>query len=314
MISSLSGVAGLPGDVAYTASKFAVEGATEALRHEVDRWNIRVALVEAGLYATRIFDASLPAGHEPASRGYPVGSEYRPLVEHRLRELRERLPDAFDPSIIGRLLVEDRRLRWQGSCAGPRMRPRARCSRRCSRRTMPHATCFCAMSRARTGGAQGRRRPLAVSRRIVFPAKGQVGWSRSSARARRGRGRRTYGVQPDEHRDGDHDPAREIRSRNALRGEILLSSAQDRRAGHRTRRGVGTGVAEFEVGDYVFMRMAHTSHWTLEASQCSRVPAGLDLEWACWCGLAKTAFRAAMQHRSPWAARCSSSAPGRSGR
>jgi NAD(P)-dependent dehydrogenase (short-subunit alcohol dehydrogenase family) len=116
MISSLSGVAGLPGDVAYTASKFAVEGATEALRHEVDRWNIRVALVEAGLYATRIFDASLPSGHElPAD--YPAQSPYRPLIEHRLRELRARLPDAFDPAIIGRLLVEiaaadGTQLRW----------------------------------------------------------------------------------------------------------------------------------------------------------------------------------------------------------
>ena len=28
MMSSLSGIAGLPGDVAYTASKFALEGAT----------------------------------------------------------------------------------------------------------------------------------------------------------------------------------------------------------------------------------------------------------------------------------------------
>jgi NAD(P)-dependent dehydrogenase (short-subunit alcohol dehydrogenase family) len=116
MISSLSGIAGLPGDVAYTASKFAVEGATEALRHEVDRWNIRVALVEAGLYATRIFDASLSAGHD-LPPGYPAGSPYRPLVEHRLKELRARLPEAFDPSIIGRLLVEiaasdGTRLRW----------------------------------------------------------------------------------------------------------------------------------------------------------------------------------------------------------
>ncbi len=75
MISSLSGLAGLPGDVPYTASKFAVEGATEALRHEVDRWNIRLALVEPALYATRIFDSSLPAtGPLPAeyARGLAV--------------------------------------------------------------------------------------------------------------------------------------------------------------------------------------------------------------------------------------------------
>jgi NAD(P)-dependent dehydrogenase (short-subunit alcohol dehydrogenase family) len=116
MISSLSGIAGLPGDVAYTASKFAVEGAAEALRHEVDRWNIKVALVEAGLYATRIFAPSLQDGSVlPA--GYPADSPYRPLIEHRLRELRARLPQAFDPRLIGELLVQIARsdgsqLRW----------------------------------------------------------------------------------------------------------------------------------------------------------------------------------------------------------
>jgi NAD(P)-dependent dehydrogenase (short-subunit alcohol dehydrogenase family) len=116
MISSLSGIAGLPGDVAYTASKFAVEGAAEALRHEVDRWNIKVALVQAGLYATRIFAPSLPEG-SILPEGYPADSPYRPLIEHRLRELRARLPQAFDPALIGELLVEiarsdGRQLRW----------------------------------------------------------------------------------------------------------------------------------------------------------------------------------------------------------
>lgn len=41
------------------------------------------------------------------------------------------------------------------------------------------------------------------------------------------------------------------------------------------------------------MRMAHGSHQTLAAEQCSLVPSGIELKDACWCGLAKTAFRAA---------------------
>ena len=116
MVSSLSGIAGLPGDVAYAASKFALEGATEALRHEVDRWGIRLALVEAGMYATGIFARSLP---EQAGLPdyYPDDSPYRPLVDYRLRELRERLPTAPDPGIIGKLLVDiansdGTQLRW----------------------------------------------------------------------------------------------------------------------------------------------------------------------------------------------------------
>jgi NAD(P)-dependent dehydrogenase (short-subunit alcohol dehydrogenase family) len=125
MMSSLSGIAGLPGDVAYTASKFAVEGATEALRHEIDRWNIRVALVEPGLYATQIFADSLP-DDRVLPPGYPAASPYRELVEHRLRELKARLPDAFDPSLVGELLVrisrsDGRQLRWPADATGRRV-------------------------------------------------------------------------------------------------------------------------------------------------------------------------------------------------
>ena len=60
-----------------------------------------------------------------------------------------------------------------------------------------------------------------------------------------------------------------------------------------TIEAVGTGVRNYEVGDFVFMRMAHTSHWTLSEQQCSPVPEQVDPKNACWCGLAKTAFRAA---------------------
>ena len=45
MVSSLSGIAGKAGDSPYTASKFALEGLTESLRHEVARWNIKTAPV-----------------------------------------------------------------------------------------------------------------------------------------------------------------------------------------------------------------------------------------------------------------------------
>ncbi len=55
----------------------------------------------------------------------------------------------------------------------------------------------------------------------------------------------------------------------------------------------GTNVSEFQNGDRVFMRMAHGSHQTLPARLASPVPAGIDPKQACWCGLAKTAFRAA---------------------
>ncbi|MFO1466198.1 MAG: zinc-binding alcohol dehydrogenase [Steroidobacteraceae bacterium] len=60
----------------------------------------------------------------------------------------------------------------------------------------------------------------------------------------------------------------------------------------------GDGVSEFAPGAQVFMRMAHTAEATLPAAACSPIPEGLDLKAACWCGLAKTAFRAA--HAAPF--------------
>ena len=116
MISSLSGIAGLPGDVSYSASKFALEGATEALRHEVDRWNIKIALVEPGMYATRIMGTSL-ADESALPEYYPSDSPYRALIETNLQAMREKLPNAFDPAVVGDLLVkiansDGKQLRW----------------------------------------------------------------------------------------------------------------------------------------------------------------------------------------------------------
>jgi NAD(P)-dependent dehydrogenase (short-subunit alcohol dehydrogenase family) len=116
MMSSLSGIAGLPGDLPYAASKFALEGATEALRHEVDRWGIKLALVEAGMYATGIFD-SYTAEQVKLPEDYPQDSPYRPLVENRLSEIYNRRAEAFDPRIVGELFVniaksDGTQLRW----------------------------------------------------------------------------------------------------------------------------------------------------------------------------------------------------------
>jgi 2-desacetyl-2-hydroxyethyl bacteriochlorophyllide A dehydrogenase len=60
---------------------------------------------------------------------------------------------------------------------------------------------------------------------------------------------------------------------------------------------VGAEVDEFNPGDMIFMRQAHGSHQVLPASACSPVPHNIDLKEASWCGLAKTAFRAAWAGR-----------------
>ncbi|MEX0299873.1 MAG: SDR family NAD(P)-dependent oxidoreductase [Kordiimonas sp.] len=54
MVSSLSGLLGLPGDGIYAASKHALEAATESLSLEVTPWDIKVVLLELGAYATNL--------------------------------------------------------------------------------------------------------------------------------------------------------------------------------------------------------------------------------------------------------------------
>jgi 3alpha(or 20beta)-hydroxysteroid dehydrogenase len=56
-ISSVSGILGRPGAVAYTASKYAVTGMTKVAAGEFGQDNIRVNSVHPGAIATPIFDA-----------------------------------------------------------------------------------------------------------------------------------------------------------------------------------------------------------------------------------------------------------------
>ncbi len=53
-ISSLGGLVAAPGHGFYYASKFALEGYTESLAHEVRHFNIAVSLVEPGFFRTNL--------------------------------------------------------------------------------------------------------------------------------------------------------------------------------------------------------------------------------------------------------------------
>jgi NAD(P)-dependent dehydrogenase (short-subunit alcohol dehydrogenase family) len=68
-ISSVSGRVAFPGYGPYAASKFAVEGFTETLRHELAPLGIGVVLVEPGAYRTPIWskglDGMVPAADSP---------------------------------------------------------------------------------------------------------------------------------------------------------------------------------------------------------------------------------------------------------
>lgn len=99
MMSSLSGWAGLAGDSIYAASKFALEGFTEALRHEVARWGIRLALIEPAGFRTDLISRGLNS----------IQCDVDPYADLNLR-LRENLAQnaelGGDPDDVARRLVE----------------------------------------------------------------------------------------------------------------------------------------------------------------------------------------------------------------
>jgi NAD(P)-dependent dehydrogenase (short-subunit alcohol dehydrogenase family) len=95
MISSLSGLIGLPGSSAYCASKFALEGATEALRNEVHRFGVRVALIEPGGYATAM------SGKRVLAADYSQASPYLPMLNH----LAQSSAPFADPTPVAELIA-----------------------------------------------------------------------------------------------------------------------------------------------------------------------------------------------------------------
>ncbi len=95
MVSSLSGLLGLPGSSAYCASKFALEGAAEALRNEVGRFGVRVSLVEPGGVASAM------SGKRVLAADYPADSPYLPMLRH----LQRSPPSLADAMPVAQLIL-----------------------------------------------------------------------------------------------------------------------------------------------------------------------------------------------------------------
>ena len=108
-LSSNSGLVAMPGLGAYAASKFALEGLAEALRHELRPFGVSIVLIEPGPYKTDIWGrnrALCAAASQPPA-------DYAPYLRHiddRARQLVERV--AEDPQIVVRYtlgLLQQRR-------------------------------------------------------------------------------------------------------------------------------------------------------------------------------------------------------------
>ncbi|MCU6795751.1 SDR family oxidoreductase [Paenibacillus sp. WQ 127069] len=104
-ISSVSGRVGFPGYAPYVASKFAVEGFSEALRLEMQPFGVQVVLVEPGAYPTSIwkkgFDSIHTSPHSP----------YQDQLDAVLNYSKSTLNNGADPQYIADAIARISRLR-----------------------------------------------------------------------------------------------------------------------------------------------------------------------------------------------------------
>jgi NAD(P)-dependent dehydrogenase (short-subunit alcohol dehydrogenase family) len=83
-VGSMSGFRGTPGAGLYAATKFAIEGLTEALAREVEELGIRATVIEPGALRTDFLDSSslVDAAHNIQDyESTPAGSSHRAWVQ-----------------------------------------------------------------------------------------------------------------------------------------------------------------------------------------------------------------------------------------
>jgi NAD(P)-dependent dehydrogenase (short-subunit alcohol dehydrogenase family) len=97
-VGSLSGLTAIPFLGIYSASKFALEGYTEALRQEVKPFNIHVSLTEAGFLSTPMMNH-----RQVAERRMP---EYDAWRQRALTAIRASEDKAPGPDVVAGTLLE----------------------------------------------------------------------------------------------------------------------------------------------------------------------------------------------------------------
>ena len=104
-ISSMAGRQALPGLGAYAGSKFALEGMTEALRHEVRPFGVRVVLVEPGPYKTDIFGRNRWDARDGDDAGPYLA--YKRRMEQLFDKMEPRMGDAQEVADLTVGLLDD---------------------------------------------------------------------------------------------------------------------------------------------------------------------------------------------------------------
>ncbi len=99
-LSSIGGVMGLPYQGFYSASKFAIEGFSEALAAEVRRFGIRVSMVEPGDFATGF------TGSRRNSEATLRDPDYGPVFSRSLAIIEKEENGGLKPEVLARRIVK----------------------------------------------------------------------------------------------------------------------------------------------------------------------------------------------------------------
>ncbi len=110
-ITSAVGLLATPNQIAYSASKWALECLGEALAHEMIGFGVRVVNIEPGVIMTNIFENSAE------STRYDKTSPYQPIMRRNGKIFaagfkRAVPPDVVAEAILESVTTEDYRLRW----------------------------------------------------------------------------------------------------------------------------------------------------------------------------------------------------------
>ncbi len=110
-VTSTEGRVAIPNQIAYSASKWALEAAGEALAHELYRFGVRVVNIEPGVIMTHIFDNSAPMSR------YDKQSPYMQIMRRNGKMFAAGFRSNTQPEVVAATILEaittdDYKLRW----------------------------------------------------------------------------------------------------------------------------------------------------------------------------------------------------------
>jgi NAD(P)-dependent dehydrogenase (short-subunit alcohol dehydrogenase family) len=106
-MGSIAGLTAMPLMGPYSASKFALEAMTDALRLEVQQWGIHVSIIEPGAIATPIWNKStIDAAEREVAIKEDLRSLYQPIITAVRKVVAEASKRAISAEIVAKV-VED---------------------------------------------------------------------------------------------------------------------------------------------------------------------------------------------------------------